>query len=191
MEDSGPGISAEDRERLFSPFVQLSEQPKTEAGTGLGLVISKQYVELMGGCLGVTSEPGKGSVFHFEIPLRITRAGEEVAAKTLQRRIIGLAPGQPSYRLLIVEDQPDNRLLLRSLLDPLGFELREAVDGLEAVAQFEQWRPHLIWMDMRIPGPDGMEATRRIKASPAGGQTIIVAVTAHALEGERRQILAT
>jgi CheY-like chemotaxis protein len=105
-------------------------------------------------------------------------------------RILGLAEGQPHYRLLIVEDQPENRLLLRKLLDPLGFELREAVNGQEAVALFEQWHPDLIWMDIRMPVMDGLEAVRRIRATKAGADTKIIALTAHALEEERELIMA-
>ena len=99
-----------------------------------------------------------------------------------------MAEGQPRYRLLIVEDQPENRLLLRRLLDPLGFELREAANGQEAVALFEQWHPDLIWMDIRMPVMDGLEAVRRIRATKAGADTKIIALTAHALEEERNQL---
>jgi CheY-like chemotaxis protein len=106
------------------------------------------------------------------------------------RRVIGLAEGEPRHRLLIVEDQPDNRLLLGKLLAPLGFDLREAANGKEAISIFEQWRPDLIWMDIRMPVMNGLEATRRIKATDAGTHTKIVAITAHALEEERHAILA-
>ena len=189
VEDAGPGIKPEDRERIFTPFVQLSGQPLTEAGTGLGLAICKQYVGLMGGRIGVESEPGKGSVFHFEIPAHIPVVEEEEPG--LQHgRVIALAEGQPRYRVLIAEDRPENLLLLRKLLEPLDFELFEAVNGHEAVVRFEVWRPHLIWMDIRMPLMDGMEATRRIRSTEAGSQTKIIALTAHALEEERNAILA-
>ncbi len=186
--DTGPGIRIEDRERIFTPFVQLENRPSTEAGTGLGLALCRQYTDLMSGTIRVTGELGKGSVFHVEIPVT-ELPSEDIPVDTQQGRVIGLAEGQPRYRLLIAEDQPQNRLLLRKLLEPLGFELREAVNGQEAVALCEQWRPHLIWMDIRMPVMDGLEATRHIKATEAGAHTRIVAVTAHALEEERREIL--
>jgi signal transduction histidine kinase/CheY-like chemotaxis protein len=189
VKDSGPGIRKEDIERLFQPFVQLADQPVRDAGTGLGLAICKQYVELMGGQLGVASEPGKGSVFYFEIPVA-TLPDENIPVTPRQGRVIGLAEGQPRYRILIVEDQPENRLLLYRLLEPLGFDLQEAANGKEAVEAFEQWHPHLIWMDMRMPVMDGKEATRRIKSTEAGRHTKVIAVTAHAMEDERREILA-
>jgi CheY-like chemotaxis protein len=187
--DTGPGIRVDDRERIFTPFVQLGDRPPTEAGTGLGLAISKQHIELMKGQIGVTSEAGVGTVFHFEIPVTLLPSEESPAAPT-RGRVLGQAEGEPVYRLLIVEDQPENRLLLRQLLDPLGFELREVVNGQQAVEIFDQWRPHLIFMDIRMPVMDGLQATHRIKASEAGEQTHIVALTAHALEEERKEILA-
>jgi signal transduction histidine kinase/DNA-binding NarL/FixJ family response regulator len=189
IEDTGPGIRDEDRERIFKPFEQLEERLPSEAGSGLGLAIGKQFVELMGGEIGVIGEWGKGSVFYFEIPVAVAQA-EAISVEPQRGRIIGLAQGQPKRRLLIVEDQKENRLLLHELLAPLGFDLQEAVNGQEAVTQFEQWRPHLIFMDIRMPIMDGLEATRLIKASDEGGHCVIVALTAHALEEERRAILA-
>ena len=189
VEDSGRGISPEDCQRIFSPFVQLGDQTPAQAGTGLGLSICKQYVELMGGRIAVASKPGKGSVFYFEIPVSIFESVAE-RDELKHRRILGLAEGQPRYRLLIVEDQPENRLLLRRILNPLGFELREAVNGQEAVELFEQWHPHLIWMDIRMPVMDGLEAVRQIRATPAGEGTKIIALTAHALDDESAPIMA-
>jgi Amt family ammonium transporter len=189
VEDSGIGIREEDREIIFSPFEQIGDQPATEAGTGLGLAICKQFIELMDGHIGVTGEPGKGSVFHFEIPVNISPPSKKASTDLLGKRVTGLAEGQQHYRLLIAEDKLENRLLLHNLLGPLGLELREAVNGQEAVEQFEQWRPHLIWMDIRMPVMNGLEATRRIKESESGTGTKIIALTAHALEEERMEIL--
>jgi CheY-like chemotaxis protein len=129
-------------------------------------------------------------VFHFEIPVAVL-APEAKPVALRRGRVIGPAEGQPRNRLLIAEDQPENRLLLRTILEPLGFDLREAANGQEAVAVFEAWRPHLIWMDIRMPVMDGLEATRRIKAIDTAARTRIVALTAHALEDERREILAS
>jgi len=189
VEDTGLGIRREDQEVIFSPFEQIGNQPATESGTGLGLAICKQYVELMDGHIGVTSEPGKGSLFHFEILVRTPATSEKTITKPLHGRVTGLAKGQKRYRILIAEDRLENRLLLHSLLEPLGFDLREAINGQEAVEQFEQWRPHLIWMDIRMPVMSGLEATKRIKESESGVDTKIVAITAHALEEERIEIL--
>jgi PAS domain S-box-containing protein len=188
VEDSGPGISQQDCQRIFFPFVQGS-QASAQAGTGLGLAICKQYVELMGGQIGIASEPGKGSEFYFSIPVRVLPSVAE-PEEPKHGRILGLAEGQTRHRLLIVEDQAENRLLLRRLLDPLGFELSEAVNGMEAVALFDQLRPDLIWMDVRMPVMDGFEAIRRIRATKAGAVTKIIALTAHALEEETSAIVA-
>jgi Amt family ammonium transporter len=192
VKDTGPGIREQDLGRLFKPFEQLANQPTTESGTGLGLTICKQYVELMSGQLGVSSEPGQGSVFYFEIPMTLL-PDEEMPANTELRhgRVTGIEEGQQLFRILIVEDQPENRLLLFKLLEPLGVDLRQASNGQEAVDIFQQWHPHLIWMDIRMPVMDGREATRRIKQTEAGQSTKIIALTAHALEDERREILAS
>ena len=191
VEDTGPGIPEENRETVFAPFLQLQlkDRASLESGTGLGLAICKQYVEMMGGTIRMDSELGKGTVFHIDLPVAVL-SDEAVSLEPRRTRVIGLAEGQSRYRLLIAEDQPENRLLLRKLLEPLGFEVLEAVNGQEAVAMFTQWRPHLIWMDIRMPVMDGLEATRRIRTTPAGIRTRIVAFTAHALEEERREIMA-
>jgi CheY-like chemotaxis protein len=105
------------------------------------------------------------------------------------RRVLGLEPGQRSYRLLVVEDRDTNRQLLVRLLAPLGFEIREAVDGQQALELWERWQPDLILMDMRMPLMDGHEATRRIKATARGKETIIIALTSSAFEEDRERIL--
>jgi Amt family ammonium transporter len=188
IEDTGPGMHKEDIQRIFFPFEQLEDRKTSEAGTGLGLSIGKQYVELMGGNIGVDSKWGEGSLFYFDIPITVVTA-KLGTVKPQRGKILGLADGQSNRRLLIVEDQADNRLLLRKLLTPLGFDLQDAVNGEEAIEIFNKWHPHLIFMDIRMPVMNGLEATRQIKQSDAGKQTIIVALTAHALEDERQEIL--
>ena len=102
----------------------------------------------------------------------------------------GLEPGQPAYRLLVVDDSEVNRKLLVKIFQPLGFEVREAGDGVEALAAWEEWEPHLIWLDMRMPVMDGYETTRRIKATTRGMATVIIALTASALEEDKAVILS-
>lgn len=188
VKDSGIGIAEEDLERIFKPFAQAGEQTDTK-GTGLGLAITRQYVELMGGELTVESEVGKGSVFRFEIPVERVAAEEIEEAEPSRGRAIGLEPGQASWRILIVEDQLENRLLLRKLLEGVGFEVHEAVNGQEAIQVFEAWQPHLIWMDWRMPVMDGLTATRRIRAVEGGKETIIVALTASVFKEQRDEAL--
>jgi PAS domain S-box-containing protein len=188
VSDTGPGIAPDELKELFAAFSQTSSGQQAREGTGLGLAISRRFVQLMGSDMTVQSEVGRGSVFAFEATVTLVEASE-VHKKPVAREIIGLAPGQADYRILIVDDRPDNRRLLFKLLAPLGFLLREASNGEEAIAVWETWQPHLIWMDMRMPVMDGYETTRRIKATPQGKQTIIVALTASAFDEERAMVL--
>jgi signal transduction histidine kinase/CheY-like chemotaxis protein/HAMP domain-containing protein len=188
ISDTGIGIADADLERIFNPFEQVIQHDPSK-GTGLGLAITRQYIELMGGEITVTSEPGKGSVFRLDIPVHTVSVKEIEQVQPSHGPIIGLEPGQPTYRILIVEDQLENRLLLKKLLEPMGFEVHEAVNGEDAVNAFEVWKPHLILMDRRIPVMDGLEATRRIKAMEGGQETIIVTLTASAFKDQRNEVL--
>ena len=189
VEDTGFGIAPEELDTLFEAFVQSESGRKSQEGTGLGLPISQQFVRLMGGDITVSSTLGQGTVFRFDVPIRLAEAAN-VQTRQLQRRVIGLEPGQPTYRILIVEDRWENRQLLVKLLSPLGFEVREAANGQEGVALWKSWEPHLIWMDMRMPVMDGYEATQQIKAQLKGQATVIIALTASALEEERSIVLS-
>lgn len=187
--DTGSGIAADEISSLFVPFVQTQTGNETQGGTGLGLPISQQYVRLMGGEIQVESHPGRGSTFWFDIPLEVVEVSD-LARPPATHRAIGLEPGQPAFRLLLVDDQKVNRQLLRRIFIPLGFEVREAENGSMALEAWEAWEPHLIFMDMRMPVMDGFEATRRIKATTRGMATIIIALTASALEEDREIILS-
>lgn len=188
VEDTGPGIAPAEIEHLFEAFHQASAGQELRQGTGLGLAISRQFVQLLGGELTVRSTLGMGSVFQFAIPVQVAGAAP---SRPAPRRVVRLAPGQPDYRILVADDNPGNRRLLREVLQPLGFVVREASNGQEAVQVWEEWRPQLIWMDMRMPVLDGYQATRRIKASPHGQETRILALTASSFEEEREQVLAS
>ncbi|AFY88728.1 hybrid sensor histidine kinase/response regulator [Chroococcidiopsis thermalis] len=189
VEDTGPGIAASELERLFKPFVQTEAGRKSHEGTGLGLTISQQFVRLMGGEIAVSTTLGHGTIFSFEIPVS-PAAVVEVPPRQHYRRVIGLAPDQPKYRILVVEDKWENRQLLVKMLESVGFEVREAENGEEGVAIWESWQPQLIWMDMRMPVMDGYEATRQIKAHLKGHATIIIALTASAFDEERAVVLS-
>ena len=189
IEDTGPGIAAEEMNKLFEPFEQTQTGGKSQQGTGLGLPISRKFVQMMGGDITVSSTPDLGSKFAFDIQIRLADPTEVKMLKP-QKKVIGLAPDQPEYRILVVDDRADNRLVLVRLLSSIGLLVREAENGQEAIAVWEDWQPQLIWMDMRMPVMDGYEATKQIKAHPLGKTTVIIALTASAFENERKSILA-
>ncbi len=189
VEDTGPGIASEDQDLIFDPFVQSAAGKQDQEGTGLGLTISEQFANLMNGDLSVESEFGKGSTFTFSVPVATLDAIALRSAQTT-RRVVGIEGDQPTFRLLIVDDKEVNRQLMVKFLTPFGFELREAVNGKEAVEVWDEWEPHLIWMDMRMPVMDGYEATRTIKGTTRGHATVIIALTASALEEDRVVILS-
>jgi PAS domain S-box-containing protein len=191
VEDTGAGIPADKVESIFEPFAQTGRSPAKQQGTGLGLAISSQFVQLMGGEITVESTPDEGSVFRFEIPAgQIDDSEIESPYKQTEQRIVGLAADAPEWRILVVEDEADNRLLLRRLLESVGFTVREAVNGEEAIQQFKVWHPQLIWMDMRMPVMDGYEATRRIRKLAGGKEVKILALTASAFKEQEEQCLA-
>lgn len=194
--DTGIGIAPENIEVLFKPFVQskgltlISDSGHNDQeGTGLGLAISQHFVELMGGQLKVNSTLGIGSTFFFEIPLQLGQAESIISIHPLQA-IIGLAPDQPVYRILVVDDERDQCLLMLHLLSHVGFEVRTAENGKEAIAIWQSWQPHLILMDMRMPVLNGLDATHQIKATIQGQATVVMALTAHAFQDDRKQVLA-
>ena len=187
VEDSGPGISPELQARLFQPFVQGTNRPAGEASSGLGLAISLQTARAMGGDISLASTQGSGSRFCVRLPFE-TASQEVEAAHPEAASAFALAGETPPHRLLIVEDEAVNRQLLREILAPFNFELREATNGQLALDEIARWRPDLVWMDIRMPVMDGIEATRRIRAMPESGQIKIIALTAHALESERQKI---
>ncbi|MBD2257914.1 response regulator [Pseudanabaena sp. FACHB-2040] len=190
VEDTGPGIATDEIDLLFDPFIQTESGRQSQEGTGLGLPISQRFVELLGGAIQVNSVVGVGSTFSFEIPVKRAAAPETGGSPGVGQRVVGLAAGQPTYRLLVVEDQTANRQLLVQLFSKVGFEVQQAVNGEDAIAQAQIWQPHLIWMDVRMPVLDGYEATRRIKQQAGTESTPkIIALTANAFEEERAAAL--
>jgi signal transduction histidine kinase/DNA-binding response OmpR family regulator/CHASE3 domain sensor protein len=163
VSDTGPGIPLEDQDKIFARFFQLPNQSNGQRGTGLGLTICRDLVELMGGQIGVVSREGSGSTFHFSLPLEAVEpvlSGPDTAETALTQ----LPSGEP-IRILVAEDTEDNRLLLEHYLRDEPVKLRMALNGqeaLDAVQQGEQF--DLILMDIDMPVMDGFTATRRIRA---------------------------
>ncbi|MFP5208752.1 MAG: PAS domain S-box protein [Acidobacteriota bacterium] len=190
VEDTGAGIAPEDLGKIFEYFEQAEAGVASESGTGLGLAISREFVRLMGGDITFTSQIGKGTLFHFEIDAR-EFAGEIEKSARPSRRVFVLRPGQPTQRILVVDDKEENRRFVREMLQSAGFATREACNGLEAVKLFEEWQPNLILMDVRMPVMDGYEATRLIKATEKGYSTPIIAVSASVFDENREQVRQT
>lgn len=189
VEDTGAGISEQEIDKLFTAFAQTKTGQESEQGTGLGLAISQKFVRLMGGEIKVKSELAKGTTFTFKIPLKLADIAD-IKDNKIKHKIVALELGQPTYRILVVDDNQEGRMLLTELLTPLGFEVQEAKNGQEAVDTWLSWLPHLILMDIRMPVMDGYEATKVIKNYPQGKATKIIALTASAFEEERSSIIS-
>ncbi len=188
VEDTGPGIPETELNNLFKPFQQTQNSRRAGSGTGLGLAISKAFVRLMGGDITVGSKDGTGCLIKFDVQLGESEAGSD-KKKPESARVRGLRPGQPTYRILIADDEDTNLMLISQMLGNIGFETRQATNGEEAVETFKAWQPHLIFMDMRMPVMDGYEAIRRIRAGAGGRDVKIVIVSASAFEQNRQEAL--
>ncbi|WGV25996.1 PAS domain S-box protein [Halotia branconii] len=192
IQDTGAGISPQEINLLFEAFGQTEAGRTSQQGTGLGLAISRKYVQLLGGDITVNSTLGLGSTFTFDIQISLAESGE-IQPKPTQHQVIGLASEQKEYRILVVDDVVNNRLVLVRLLTSIGFAVREAGNGQEAIAKWMEWHPHLIFMDMRMPIMDGYEATRVIKTREMihgnNTQPIIIALTANAFEEQREAMI--
>ncbi len=189
IRDTGVGIAAAELPKLFDSFTQAQAGKDSQEGTGLGLAISRKFVQLMGGDISVESELGKGTTFSFYIQVKL---GQETLSHSTEKypKVLGLVPGQTTYKILTVDDKPINCQLLIKLLSPLGFEVKEASNGKDAIALWDEWEPHLIWMDMRMPVMDGYEATKYIKSTTKGNGTVVIALTASVLEEEKAIVLS-
>ncbi|WP_441286264.1 AAA family ATPase [Sorangium sp. KYC3313] len=185
VEDTGPGIAPEQQSRIFEPFEQVGEQSAKSEGTGLGLAITKKLVQQMGGAIEVQSEVGEGSVFAVTLPL----AEAQLATSPGEARGWDTIVGYPGERrtILIVDDNSDNRAVVRGLLVPLGFDLCEA-DGGEAALRMAALRaPALILLDVYMKDMDGYETARRLRLVPELRRVVILASSASVSEAERQQ----
>ena len=188
VEDTGPGIAPEDQERIFEPFVQAGKS-SVQKGTGLGLAISRRFVEMMGGTLGVESAPGGGSRFTVELPAEPASQAEIPSVRAGGEHLFALEAGGPERRVLVVDDTTENAMLLERMLTRAGFQVRLAPNGERGIEVFQEWRPHFIWMDVKMPGIGGLEAARRIRRLHDGGAVKIAALSASVFESERGEVL--
>ncbi|KAM3104381.1 ATP-binding protein [Phormidesmis sp. 146-35] len=193
VEDTGIGIAPEDLDQIFEAFGQTSAGKRDSEGTGLGLTISRKFVELMGGTLSVKSQLGQGTLFTIDLPVRQAMGPPIPGRSSLHYpslQVLGLAPNQPTYRVLLVDDQSDNRKLLSYWLDPLGFLLQEAGNGREALLVWQQWQPHLILMDLWMPQMDGLVATQQIRQAQSDIKPKIIVLSASISESDRSKAFA-
>lgn len=183
--DTGIGIAGGELDQIFQAFVQTSTGRKVQGGTGLGLAISQEFVRLLGGEIRVKSELGQGSEFKFTLPIELIHQKigaylDEISAAKLNHQIIGLAPGQPTYKLIVVDSQESNRKLLVETFQPLGFLVQQAENGQEVINLCQSWEPHVIFMDLKMLLLDGYIAIQEIKSRQAtlnNNFPIIIALT--------------
>ncbi|MCG8617658.1 MAG: ATP-binding protein [Desulfobacterales bacterium] len=188
ISDTGIGIAEADRQKIFDAFYQAAGQRGSRQGTGLGLPISQQFVRMMGGGIRVESTPDKGARFSFDILVDL--AVEDVGqTSSVLPRVIGLKPGGPDIRLLVADDDENNRNLLSRLLEMVGFRVAVVHNGLEALEACKADPPHLVFMDIRMPVMDGYEAIRQLSALENGDRPVIIALTASAFEEDRIRVL--
>ncbi|AFY47832.1 putative ATPase [Nostoc sp. PCC 7524] len=184
VEDTGIGIAPEQLEEIFLPFQQVGEDSLKTEGTGLGLAISRQLVEMMGGELKVKSNLGEGSIFWLDLDL------PEIISPTAvnsvdEQNIVGFVGSR--RKVLVVDDNWANRSVLLNLLQPLGFEVMEAIDGLDGINKACEFQPDVIFMDLVMGGMDGFEATRRLRMMPTLEQTIVIAISASVFDFSQQQ----
>lgn len=189
VEDTGIGITKVDLERIFNPFEQ-SSNASTQKGTGLGLSISKQYANLLGGEITVKSEAGVGSNFSVEIPLVPSLSESSKQQSNKYYNVNSVVSGQTNFRILIVEDQIENWLLLKQIHEKIGLQVKVAENGHQGLEIFKEWQPHLIWMDIRMPVMNGLEATKKIRLLNNGKTVKIVGISAHVFKDEIQNILS-
>lgn len=188
VQDSGPGISEDELGKLFKHFEQTSAGVKQGSGTGLGLALSKELAQLMGGDISVSSKTGEGSIFTIKVEYK--EGNIDDIEKLENKKIISIANHDKKYKILVVDDKVENLKVTVNLLNVVGFETIEAVDGKDAIEKLSNNRPDLILMDMRMPVMDGYEAIRMIKSMKEFKDIPIVALTASTFEDERKRIEA-
>jgi signal transduction histidine kinase/DNA-binding NarL/FixJ family response regulator len=184
VEDTGIGIAQQQLEEIFLPFQQVGEESRKTEGTGLGLAISRQLVELMSASLNVKSTLGKGSIFWFDLDVPEVAFRDNIAKG--RERNISTFKGK-KRKVLVVDDKWMNRSVLVNILEPLGFEVIEVTNGLDALNKVHEFKPDVIFMDLVMPVMDGFEATRRLRTLPELKDVVVIAISASVFNFDRQQ----
>ncbi|MCC3442153.1 MAG: AAA family ATPase [Microcoleus sp. PH2017_03_ELD_O_A] len=187
VEDTGIGIAADELPKIFTPFEQVGNTRRHTEGTGLGLAISRELVEIMGSELQVESTLGRGSIFWFELDL-LAVDSPEINKKYSQKFIKGF--NGTNKKLLVVDDQWENRSVLIHLLEPLGFEIIEATDGQDCLNKALEFQPDCILIDLVMPVMDGFEAMRQIRKLPLFKNVVAIGTSASIMAVEKQGSLA-
>jgi len=176
IRDSGPGIPAADLDRIFEPFVRGSTVQA--GGSGVGLTIARMLTDLMGGEMQVTSTPGEGTLFRIRLFLPQVHSAQAARELPKLNRVGYVGVRQ---RILVVDNEKVDRDMLQSVLDPLGFIVEQAASGYEALQVIPRFGPHLVFMDLGMPGIDGWETIRRIRRQQLS-QAHIAVLSANAFD---------
>ncbi|MEO0373928.1 MAG: CHASE2 domain-containing protein [Cyanobacteria bacterium P01_A01_bin.17] len=187
VEDTGPGIEPEELQQIFEPFIQTRTGKQAQKGTGLGLAISQQFAQLMQGKLAVASAPDKGTTVSLILPVQ-PMTENRVPQKP--QRVVGLAPLQPVYRVLVAEGRWESRNLLGALLELVGFEVRTVESGTEVIAACQSWYPDAVFLDLQLPPEGGERVLQHLTALEEPQQGVVIALSTNAFEQERTHALA-
>jgi len=187
--DTGAGIAEDELDKVFKAFDQTATGRAAQEGTGLGLAISQKFIQMMGGNITIQSTVGGGTTFEFKLQVPVLE-NANIPPESTENLVSGLEANQPTYRILIVDDKERSRQILVKVLKPLGFELKEASNGQEALNILEYWQPHLIWMDIHMPVMDGYQATQKIKAIEKYKDIVIIALTTAVFEDAKTNALS-
>ncbi len=187
VHDTGVGMQTNQLENIFTPFEQVGDSQKHGEGTGLGLAISQNFVQAMGGNIQVKSEPGKGSCFWFELIIHLTDDDKNQDISDSPLNIVAYKGERKS--VLVADDYESNRAVLKGLLGPLGFQVFEAVNGQDAVDKTKSLHPDIIFMYIKMPVLNGLQATNAIREITELKDVTIAAVTASVYESDINELL--